>query len=56
LGTELKFYMTNVKCTDCGLLWKKTGDLKELGILEGNNCPICGGEVVLLTNDLFKDK
>jgi hypothetical protein len=37
-------------------MWKKTGSLKELGILEGNFCPICGGDVVLLTSDLPERK
>jgi DNA-directed RNA polymerase subunit RPC12/RpoP len=40
--------ITTVKCTDCGFLWKNKGSLQELGILEGNNCPNCGGEVILL--------
>jgi hypothetical protein len=44
--------MICVKCTDCGLLWQKTGSFKELGILEGNNCPNCGGEVVLINKEL----
>ncbi|MBN1280279.1 MAG: hypothetical protein JXA00_01375 [Candidatus Thermoplasmatota archaeon] len=37
-----------VKCTDCGLLLRKTGSLHDMGILDGNNCPNCGGEVILL--------
>jgi DNA-directed RNA polymerase subunit RPC12/RpoP len=41
---------TYVKCTDCGLLQQKNGSLKAMGILEGNNCPNCGGEIILLPN------
>lgn len=41
-------YITYIKCTDCGLMQTKTGSLKEMGILEGNSCPNCGGEVILL--------
>lgn len=46
------FFMciTYIKCTDCGRLLQITGSLKEMGILEGNNCPKCGGEVVILNN------
>jgi DNA-directed RNA polymerase subunit RPC12/RpoP len=46
------FFMciTYVKCTDCGTLMQITGSLKEMGILDGNNCPNCGGEVVILSN------
>jgi hypothetical protein len=40
--------ITYVKCTDCGLMRPKTGSLKEMGILDGKNCPNCGGEIVLL--------
>jgi len=47
----LKF-VTYIKCTDCGILRQKIGSLKEMGILEGNNCPNCGGEVVLLNETL----
>lgn len=39
-------FVINVKCTDCGLTTEKIGTLKEMGILEGMNCPNCGGEVV----------
>ncbi len=39
-------FVTYVKCTDCGLMKEKINSLKEMGILEGNNCPNCGGEVV----------
>ena len=42
--------ITYVKCTDCGLMRQKTGSLKQMGVLDGNNCPNCGGEVVLLHN------
>ena len=45
--------VTYIKCTDCGILLQKNGSLKEMGILDGNNCPNCGGEVVLLY-DSFK--
>jgi DNA-directed RNA polymerase subunit RPC12/RpoP len=44
--------VTYIKCTDCGLVREKIGSLKEMGILDGNNCPNCGGEVVLL-NKIF---
>lgn len=37
-----------VKCTDCGLLRPKKGSLQKMGILDGNNCPNCGGEVILI--------
>jgi len=40
--------VTYIKCTDCGRKLQIIGSLKEMGILEGNNCPACGGEVVLL--------
>ena len=39
---------THVKCTDCGRVYPKTGTLQEMGILDGNNCPNCGGEVILI--------
>jgi len=45
--------ITYVKYIDCGLMRPKTGSLKEMGILDGNNCPNCGGEVILL-NDGFR--
>jgi len=35
---------------------QKIGSLQKMGILDGNNCPNCGGEVVLLNNDFIKDK
>ena len=37
-----------MKCTDCGRMQPKNGSLKQMGILDGNNCPHCGGEVILL--------
>ncbi len=37
-----------MKCTDCGLTWQKQGILKEMDVLEGNNCSNCGGEVVIV--------
>ena len=40
--------VTYIKCTDCGRMQQKQGTLQEMGILEGNNCPHCGGEVVVL--------
>ena len=43
--------VTYVKCTDCGRIQQKTGSLKEMGILDGNNCPNCGGEVILFHDD-----
>jgi len=43
--------MICVKCTDCGLLRQKTGSFKDMGILEGNTCPTCGGEVVLIDKE-----
>ena len=44
------FFMsfTHVKCTDCGWLYPRAGSLKEMGMLDGNNCPNCGGEIILL--------
>jgi DNA-directed RNA polymerase subunit RPC12/RpoP len=43
--------ITYIKCTDCGILVQKNGSFKEMGILDGNNCPNCGGEVVILYED-----
>jgi len=28
------------------------GSLTEMGILDGNNCPNCGGEIILLYKNL----
>lgn len=39
---------TYMKCTDCGLIWQKQGSLEQMGILDGNNCSNCGGEVVIV--------
>ncbi len=47
---------TYVKCTDCGLLQSKNGSLKEMGILEGNNCPNCGGEIILINHHPVEHK
>lgn len=44
---------TYVKCTDCGLMQPKNGSLKEMGILDGNNCPNCGGEVIIIDDDFW---
>jgi len=33
---------------------QKNGSLKEMGILEGNNCPNCGGEIVVLDNPILE--
>ena len=43
--------MTYVKCTDCGLMQKKFGSLKEIGMFNDKDCPNCGGELVLLNDD-----
>jgi predicted nucleic acid-binding Zn-ribbon protein len=48
--------MTYVKCTDCGLLKQKIGSFKEMGMLNGQDCPNCGGELVLLNDDLKEEK
>ena len=50
MGKVFFMSFTHVKCTDCGILLPKIGSLKEMGILEGNNCPNCGGEIILLYN------
>lgn len=44
--------ITYVKCIDCGKLLPKNGSLKEMGILDGNNCPNCGGQVILLYDNI----
>lgn len=46
--------VTYIKCTDCGRMQQKNGSLKEMGILEGNNCPNCGGEIVVLDNPILE--
>jgi len=43
---------THVKCTDCGRVFPRMGSLTEMGILDGNNCPNCGGEIILLYKNL----
>jgi len=40
--------ITCIKCTDCGLMQPKNGNLKDMGVLEGNNCSNCGGEIVIV--------
>ena len=43
---------TYIKCTDCGRMQPKKTSLKKMGILDGYNCPYCGGEIILLHDDL----
>jgi len=51
LGNDFLKVITYIKCTDCGLLWQKIGSLQEMGVLDGNNCSNCGGEIVLLNRN-----
>ena len=51
-GDSVFMSFTHVKCTDCGRVYPRKGNLKEMGILDGNNCPNCGGEIILLYNSI----
>jgi DNA-directed RNA polymerase subunit RPC12/RpoP len=56
MGQGLNFYMINVKCTDCGLSWQNASSIKDIGILDGNNCPNCGGEVIFIDEVATRQK